>query len=170
MSNTSHTLNNYTLQTHGLRRPTRSSTNCFSSREGINSRCRRFDLLLFRGFGSICRRYDRSCRHSRCRHSDGSLAITPGRSYRPFSTGRWRSSVIRRWFIQLNARASNRVFAIVFFCVFRIIFYYLKNCYTVHKCEIVIGRTDSRCEVRHLPRRSRSKNCHLWIANSDIQI
>ena len=37
--------------------------NC-ASLEGINSRCRHFELLLFRRFGSICRHYDRSCRHS----------------------------------------------------------------------------------------------------------
>ena len=43
----------------------------FSSREGINSRCRRFDLLFF----SVLIRYDRNCGSSGCRSSDGSLAI-----------------------------------------------------------------------------------------------
>ena len=33
--------------------------NC-SSREGINSRCRHFDLLLFCRFDSVCHRYNRS--------------------------------------------------------------------------------------------------------------
>ena len=40
-----------------------------SGRESINSRCRHFDLLLFRRFG--CRRYDRSYRRSCCRWSMG---------------------------------------------------------------------------------------------------
>ena len=48
----------------------------FSGREGINSRCRCSDLLLFRHFVSICLHYDRSCRHS-----DRSLSINRDRSY-----------------------------------------------------------------------------------------
>ena len=51
------------------------------SREGINSRCRRFDLFLFRRFGSICRHYDNSCRRSACRCSDRSLAINRERTH-----------------------------------------------------------------------------------------
>ena len=47
----------HTLQTHRLRT---NSLITFSSREGINSRCRRFD---------------RSCHRSCCRRSDGPLAI-----------------------------------------------------------------------------------------------
>ena len=46
-----------------------------SSCEFINSCCRHFDLLLFRGFDSIYRRYDRSRRRSGCRRCDLSLAI-----------------------------------------------------------------------------------------------
>ena len=48
----------HTLQTHRLRT---NSLTTFSSREGINSRCRRFD---------------RSCRRSCCRRSDGPLRST----------------------------------------------------------------------------------------------
>ena len=36
-----------------------------------NSRCRRFDLSLFRRFDTICRRYDRSYRRSGYRRFDG---------------------------------------------------------------------------------------------------
>ena len=83
--------------------------NC-SGREGINSRCRRFDLLPFHHFGSTSRRYDRSCRRSgsvcsmgRCRPTvtqlpplfDGSLAINRA----------------GRWFMQINTRASDTVSA-----------------------------------------------------------
>ena len=60
-----------------------------SSREGINSHCRRFDLLLF----AVLAQSDRSCRHSGCRRSDGLLAINHDRSYRPFSMGRCRSTM-----------------------------------------------------------------------------
>ena len=51
----------------------------FSGREDITSRCRRFDLLLFRRFGSICCCYDRSYRRSGYRSSDESLAFNRDR-------------------------------------------------------------------------------------------
>ena len=46
-----------------------------SSLEGINSRCRRFDLLLFRRFYAILRRYGRSSPQLGVRRFDVSLAI-----------------------------------------------------------------------------------------------
>ena len=76
--------------------------NC-SGHECTNSRCRRFDLLLFRRFGSICRRYDRSYRRSGCR----------------CSVCRWRPTVMHlppffvagRWSIEINTRAGDTVSA-----------------------------------------------------------
>ena len=67
-----------------------------SSRLAINSRCQRFDLLLFRRFGlllfrhfgSICHRYDCSC----CR-SDGSIAINRDHSYRRLGFHRFDGSL-----------------------------------------------------------------------------
>ena len=50
-----------------------------SSREGINSHCRHFELLIFRRFGSICRRYD-------CRSYVAVHVVA-------FSTCRWRSTI-----------------------------------------------------------------------------
>ena len=46
-----------------------------SGREAINSHCHHFDLLLLGRFGSICRRYDRSCHLS-----NGALAINHDQS------------------------------------------------------------------------------------------
>ena len=88
--------------------------NC-SSHEGINFVVVSFRLVDFGCFGSICRRYDCSCRRSGCRRSgcrrsDGSLAINRDCSYR------------RRCFIQLNTRTAIRVLRI-FGC-----FSPIKNC------------------------------------------
>ena len=88
----------------------------FSSREGINSRCRRFV---------------RSCRRSCCRRSDGPLAFNrdPSRpcvvaaQFIAAPAGRWRwtmtavSSVAGS--IQLTIRVGDEVFAVVF-KVFRV--------------------------------------------------
>ena len=56
----------------------------FSSHEGINPHCRRFDLLLLRRFDSICGSYDHRCCRLGCRRFDRSLAINRDRSYRCF--------------------------------------------------------------------------------------
>ena len=83
--------------------------NC-SGREGINSRCRRFDLLPFHHFGSTSRRYDRSCRRSgsvcsmgRCRPTVTQLP--------PLFGGSLAINRAGRWFMQINTRASDTVSA-----------------------------------------------------------
>ena len=76
-------------------------------------------------------------------------------------TGRWRSTVTGRWYIQLNTRAATRFHNSL--CVF---FAYKK----------LQGRTEMRTRetvdtnsLRYLPRRS-NKNCDLPFVNSDRQI
>ena len=119
----------------------------FSRREGINSRCRRFDLLLFHLFGSIC--YRNNCR---CHHSDGSLAINRDGSY-------WR-----RWLIQLNTRAATW-FRNSFW-----VFSLIKNLLVRNEMQTrEEGPTVDTNSLTYLLRRS-SKNCDLQFANSDRQI
>ena len=113
----------------------------------MDSRCRRIYLLLFRRLGSICRRYDRSCRLS-----DGSLAI---------NGDYWRSR-----FIQQNARGSDYVPALVFGC-----FSPTKKIARTHWVgnSWEEGPTVDTNTLWHLPRRP-SKKCDLPFANSDKQI
>ena len=116
-------------------------SNC-SSREGINSRCRRFD--------SICRRYDRSCCRSGCRRSHMSLAINYYLTIVvAVSTDRWRSIVQRRsffWFFAYKKFAMPNWDA---------------NTWDE-------GMTVDTNGLRYLSRRSR-KNCGLQFANHDRQ-
>ena len=147
--------NHYTLQTHVRRNNAKAN---FPSRECINSRCRRFDLLLFRRFGSIRRHYTAvivvqvvAVR----RVADDQ----PWRSYRPFSAGRWRSSGTGRWFIKMNTRAGESIC----WC-----FSYMKKllCRTKMRTR---EKKDLRADtnsLRHIPRRP-SKNCDLQFANND---
>ena len=95
----------HTLQTHRLRT---NSLTTFSSREGINYRCRRFY---------------RSCRRSCCRRSDGPLAINRDHSnvvaaqFIAVPAGRWRWTMTAltgiTGSIQLITRVGDAVFAIV---------------------------------------------------------
>ena len=73
-----------------------------SGREGISSRCHRFDLLPF-------------------------LHVCGDQPWRQFalcslssSDGKRRSTVTGRWFIQFNSRAGYSAFAIVYGCFLRI--------------------------------------------------
>ena len=84
-----------------------------------NSRCRRFDVLLFAAFCSICRRYDH-CSRGSWRLIDRDLC------YAPF---RWGASL----FIQ-QTLARDSVFAIVFGCFSRI--------------KKLLGRTETRSHER----------------------
>ena len=101
----------------------------WSGRESINSRCRRFDLLLFHRFGAICRHDGRCCRRSACHRSDRLMAIDrpwPALINAPFRR-------VARWFIQLTL-ARDLIFAKVFEC-----FYAYKK---------MLGRTEMRTRER----------------------
>ena len=100
--------------------------NC-SGRESINSHCRRF--------GSICCRYDHSCRRSDYHRTDRTLAIDRDRdrSGRPFSTV--------RWFIQQNTRAATR-FLYSLWVLFSL-YTFLGRAEAELRCELVRGRTYS---------------------------
>ena len=81
--------------------------------------CLRFCVLPFRHFGSIYRRYDRSCRRSGCRRSDVSLAINRNSSYRRLGYSRFDEALVH----STEHSRGDSVFAIVFR-----VFFAHKNC------------------------------------------
>ena len=83
--------------------------NC-SGREGINCHCRRFDLLLFCRFASICRRYDRSCRRSGCHRSMGRWRPTV-MQLTPLFDGSLANIGRSDWVIQINTHVGDTVSA-----------------------------------------------------------
>ena len=96
--------------------------------EGINSRCRRFDVLPFRHFDTFSRRYGRRCRRSGCRCLM-SRRLPTATQLPPLFDG----SLVGRWFIQINTHADDTVS--VSFWVF---FAYKK----------LLGRTETRTRER----------------------
>ena len=94
------------------------------------SRCRRFDLLLFGRFGSVCCRYDSSCRSTGCHRFEGSVAINRDRRYRHFGY---------RCFDESRGDSFS---PIVFGC-----FSPIKNYLLELRCELVRGRNGRRYEL-----------------------
>ena len=92
--------------------------NC-SGREGINCHCRRFDLLLFCRFASICRRYDRSCRRSGCHRSMGRWRPTV-MQLTPLFDGSLANIGRSDWVIQINTHVGDTVSASFSRCLSRI--------------------------------------------------
>ena len=130
-----HCSNHYRLQTDGyviIPKP------YCSGREGINSRFRRFYLLLFRRFGSICSRYDRSCRRSGCRQSTGRWWSSVSAVTTPFRRVVWDQV----WPAESLVHSTEHSCGWLGFHKFLGVFH-LKICLAELRCELVRGRTDS---------------------------
>ena len=96
----------HTLQTH-LGHIIIPKPHC-SSRESVNSPCRRFDLFSFRCVGPTCRCYDHINRSCSCRSGWSLVIDRPCSALRPFSFNRHlsedRSS---RLFLSFFSRINN---------------------------------------------------------------